>query len=215
MESLNSTRKSLLLVPLITLLAAGCASMNESECVTGDWYTIGFEDGSLGHATSRVGQHRKACAKHGVAPDFAAYHNGRQHGLEEYCQPAKGFNLGAGGGHYTGVCPAEYEDAFLASYNRGAELYTLRRNVQNTQNLISAKEAELKRIKNSIRTKQAALIASETSVQDRILLLADIKDLSEQTGEIETEIDQLIFDLANHERELTAYEATLASSDRY
>jgi hypothetical protein len=189
--------------------------MNEGECLTGDWYTIGFEDGSLGHPTSRVGQYRKACAKHGVAPDFAAYKNGREHGLEEYCQPAKGFNLGSRGGHYTGICPSEYEDAFLASYNRGAELYTLRKSVQNTQNLINSNKAELQRVKHHVRDSQAALIASDTSVQDRVMLIAELKDLSERKGELESEIDVLISELANHERDLTAYESTLASNTRF
>ena len=202
------------LVALVTLFA-GCAGMNESECVTGDWYTIGFEDGSLGHPTSRVGQHRKACAKHGVAPDFAAYHNGRENGLQEYCAPARGFSLGSRGGHYTGVCPTQYEDSFLASYHRGTELYSLRSDVQTTQVLISSKKSELVRVKKLIRAKEAALIASDTAVQERILLLVDIKDLSEMTGTLESEMDQLAYALADQERALTSFEATLASNTRY
>ena len=59
---------------LVVLLALnGCASMNADECVMSDWQTICFEDGARGYTMDRLGQHRKACAKHGVAPDLRAY----------------------------------------------------------------------------------------------------------------------------------------------
>ena len=44
-----------------------------------------------------------------------------------------------------------------------------------------------------------------------MLLLADLKDLSERTGELEAEIQQLIADRARFEVELANYEAIVAS----
>ena len=43
------------------------------------------------------------------------------------------------------------------------------------------------------------------------LFLADLKRLSERTGELEAEIDQLIDDRAHHESELSNYENTVAA----
>ena len=81
--------------------------MSAEECALSDWHAVGFEDGSLGYAAARLGDHRRACAEHGYAPDFAAYQAGREEGLRLYCQPSRGFNVGSKGGQYNGVCGAE------------------------------------------------------------------------------------------------------------
>ena len=60
----------LLLVGFASL--SGCATMSGDECMTSDWSAIGYEDGANVHTTERLAKHRKACAKHGVTPDFAA-----------------------------------------------------------------------------------------------------------------------------------------------
>jgi hypothetical protein len=44
--------------------------MSADECAVSDWRAIGFEDGSQGYTSDRLGDHRKACAKHGMAPNF-------------------------------------------------------------------------------------------------------------------------------------------------
>ncbi len=92
------------LAGLLALSLSGCASMSGDECMTSDWSAIGYEDGSRGYTTDRMSKHRKACAKHGVTPDFTAYQSGRDQGLVEYCQPSRGFNVGSNGGSYQGVC---------------------------------------------------------------------------------------------------------------
>jgi len=191
---------------------SGCASMSGDECLTSDWRAIGYEDGSQGYASSRLGQHRKACAKHGVTPDFQAYQSGRDDGLKEYCQPQRGYNLGVGGGRYNGVCPSHLEPGFLDAYRTGAQLYTLRSNVNNANYQISAKQRELDSLDESVRAKEAALIANETTVQDRVLILADLKDMSERRGQLEAEILALVEDRVLYEQELANYEAMLASS---
>ena len=62
-----------------------------------------------------------------------------------------------------------------------------------------------------MRDKEALLIGANTSTQDRVLLLADLKDLSERTGELEAEIDALIADRARHEQDLRHYEQTVTA----
>ncbi|MEX2123173.1 MAG: DUF2799 domain-containing protein [Woeseia sp.] len=198
---------------LIALLVLnGCASMSGDECAMSDWHTIGFEDGSRGYAADRLGDHRKACAKHGVAPDFQAYRAGRDEGLQQFCQPSRGFNLGANGGNYNGVCNAHLEPRFLDAYRSGYHLYNLRSNVNSATHQIGAREGELDDIKELIRSKEAALIARDTTTEERILLLADLKELSERTGQLESEIHLLIDDRARHEEQLASYQATLADS---
>lgn len=198
-------------VLLSAVALSGCASMNADECANSDWTAVGYEDGSRGYTSDRFGNHRKACAKHGVTADFQAYQQGRSDGLLEFCQPGRGFNLGASGGRYQGVCAADLEPGFLEAYRVGQQLYTLRSNVNSANSLIYQNESELDDIELAKREKEALLIASETSVEDRVLLLADLKRLSERTGELEAEIEQLIIDRARFEQELQSYEQTVAA----
>ena len=200
------------LLYLALVVLGGCATMSAEECAMSDWRSVGYEDGSLGYTADRLGDHRRACAEHGYAPDFAAYQAGREEGLELYCQASRGFSVGSGGGRYQGVCPAALEPGFLDGYHAGVELYNLRSNVNAANGRIHASEQELQHTKEEIRSAEAALIDSTTTTQDRLLLLADLKELSERAGELEAEIDRLIDERARHEERLAAYQATLAYS---
>ena len=82
-----------LILGLGLIALGGCASMSGDECATSDWTAVGYEDGSRGYTSDRFGNHRKACAKHGITPDFQAYQQGRTDGLVEFCQPSRGYNL--------------------------------------------------------------------------------------------------------------------------
>lgn len=200
-----------ILTVTVLLSLGGCATMSGDECVTSDWQMIGFEDGSRGYGAERLGEHRKACAKHGVTPDLQAYRAGREEGLRDFCQPSRGYNLGARGGHYNGVCSAEMEVEFLDAYRAGYHLHELQANVNSATYQINANRRELERNQDLIREKEALLIATETTVQDRILLLADLKDLSERNGQLETEILILVDDRARHEEQLANYQASVAN----
>ena len=195
---------------MLALGLSGCASMSSEECVATDWRAIGYEDGSRGYTSDRFSSHRKACAKHGVTANFQAYQEGRDQGLVEFCQPGRGFSLGANGGQYYGVCAAEFEPEFLDAYRVGQRLYTLRSNVNAANSQVYARERELEDVKASIRNKEAQIISPETTNEQRILLLVDLKDLSERIGELETEIEVLLEDRARHEAELAHYEQTVA-----
>lgn len=200
----------------ITVLLAfgvlsGCATMSGDECTASDWVAVGYSDGARGYTADRLSKYNKACAKHGVTPDFREYQAGREEGLREFCQPGNGFSLGERGGHYNGVCAAELEPQFLDAYRVGSHLHSLRSNVNSASSRIAAKENELKRVKDDIRAKEAQLIDDETTTQDRILLLADLKDLSERTGQLEAEILDLYDERARHEVELENYQASVTA----
>ena len=205
-----NSKLNLIWIALTLIGLSGCATMNADECVTGDWTAIGYEDGARGYTSDRLAQHRKACAKHGVTPDFVAYQDGREQGLAEYCQPSRGFNIGANGGQYYGVCNAHQEGDFLDAYNTGQHLYVLRSNVNRANSSINSKERELEEIEDLILENGVALISNETTQEERIVLLAEMKDLSERTGELETEIKVLYDVRAQNEAELEQYQLLLA-----
>jgi len=192
------------------LMLGGCATMNESECLTVDWQTVGFEDGVAGFSGDRIGQHRKACAKHGVSPDLVGYQRGREAGLREYCQPANGFRVGSHGGSYAGVCPAELDGAFTTAYESGRQLYSLESRLSNARNQLVSKRRELERAEDSIVKKTAILVGSESTGEERAQALVDTKQLAERVGRLKSEIRQLERDEVEYERDLEDYRARVA-----
>ena len=208
---MNSRLKGTIVVMGLFALS-GCATMSADECAMSDWQAIGYEDGAQGFTPERIGNHRKACAKHGVTPDFEAYKSGRMQGLRQFCQPSRGFNLGSNGGRYNGVCPSDLEMDFVDAYNSGHQLYTLRSAVNSATSQINYKRKELERIENRVSAAEAELIARETTVEDRVLILAELKDLAERTGQLEAEIVDLVEERAVSEQRLASYETVLADS---
>jgi hypothetical protein len=207
MENGMNSKWKALGAALAMVVVSGCAGMSDEECLATDWSAVGYEDGARGYTAERFSRHRTACAKHGITADFGAYQAGREQGLVEYCQPGRGYDVGVSGGRYYGVCSADLEPDFLAAYNEGYHLYTLRANVNRANANISARERELEDVENAMRAKEAALIAPETTTQDRILLVADLKELSERTGELEAEIQMLYEERARAQAELDNYQA--------
>jgi len=210
MQTLTMRNGMLACAALISLVVAGCSSMSEAECQALDWRTIGYEDGVAGYSGNRIGQHRKACGKHGVTPNLSEYQAGREQGLREFCKPANGFRVGARGNGYGGVCPADMDGDFSAAYQSGRQLYVLRSRVSNAAADLNSLRQELGHIEeNMIRTAADVLNPTLTHEQ-RAQLLLDTKKMAERKGEISKEIPQVQSDLEYYQRELDAYRATLA-----
>ncbi len=201
--------KLLFLLFASVLLISGCATMGKDECLTVDWRSIGYEDGARGYPPERIGSHRKACAKHSVTPDLQAYQAGRAEGLQEFCQPHKGFQLGSRGSNYAGVCPAELEPDFVEAYRVGRVLYGMESSVRSAASRINAKERRLDQIPKEILESEATLVQNGIAVEQRVLLLAEIKELAEEAGRLEQEIKALIADKARREDQLADYRASL------
>lgn len=199
-----------LCISLLVVGLGGCAAMSADECANSDWTAVGFEDGSRGYTSDRFSNRRKACAKHGVTADFQAYQTGRNQGLQEFCQPARGYNFGVNGGRYNGVCAAEYEPDFLDAYHAGYQLHTLRSNVADANSRIHDKEYELERIEKKSLATGAMLVGSDMTTEERILALSDLKKMSKRSGRLEAEIVSLHDELARLEDELHHYEHTVA-----
>lgn len=194
----------------IALLAlGGCATMDREECLTVDWRTIGYEDGVAGYSADRIGQHRKACAKHGVTTDLAAYQAGRQEGLREYCVPANGFRLGSQGGSYSGMCPSDLDPAFADAFQSGRQLHTLESRLAGVNYDINAKRNALRNAESDIVTRSARAISNDATAEERAQAVVDVKQLGERVGRLKTEIRQLEEERVHCERDLADYRATL------
>jgi hypothetical protein len=174
-----------------------------------DWRMVGYEDGVVGYSGNRIGKYRKACGEHGISPDLDQYQAGRDQGLREFCKPLNGFRAGARGNGYNGVCPAELDSPFMAAYESGRQLYTLRSRVGSTAGEIDSMRSELDRIDKDLVSTGARILDPTITHELRAQLLLDSKQMAERKGEIKALIPQFEANLAVYQRELDDYRATL------
>ncbi len=102
-----------------------------------------------------------------------------------------------------------WEGDFLDAYNAGRQLYTLQGNVNRATAGINSRQNELDRIDEDILESEAELINRETTTERRIMLLAELKNLSEHIGELDAEIEDLYEQRARYRMELEQYQVAL------
>ena len=186
--------------------------MSEEECAFSDWTAVGYEDGADGRSSDRFGDYRRTCAEFGITPDFAAWQDGRDRGLLEYCQPQRGFQLGQAGGTYNGVCSAQLEPRFLDGYRLGSELFDLRRNLNTIVSRLEAISSDVEEIEAEVAEIESIIILEDTSAEERATLLAEMRELSEIRGELEVEYELLLEERTLAEAALADFELSLIGS---
>ncbi|MEJ2155282.1 MAG: DUF2799 domain-containing protein [Desulfobacteraceae bacterium] len=176
--------------------------MGKDECLHADWQTIGYEDGARGYPGTRIGEHRKACAKHGIAPDLAAYEAGRQTGLKVWCTPRNGYRLGLKGKRYNGVCPELLEDAFVEALGRGRAVYGYANQVKKARQELKEMHVELEAMDTDLNAMEAELVSEGATPRRRVHLLRKIRQL-------ETDRDLFLNDIEDLEAQVADMQANL------
>ena len=183
--------------------------MSKDECRTVDWRTVGYEDGVAGQPGDRIGEHRRACAEHGVTPNLDAYLAGRTAGLREYCQPHNAYRAGVNGYTYFDTCPADLAPAFVKAYDEGRALYVRERKVAETDELIEQKRREIRRLEDRVAESAFDVIDQDATPEQRTQGVLDTKQAAERIGQLKTEIAQLEQERARYQAELDAYRKTV------
>ena len=204
-----TNRTTLLCAALLGL--SGCAGMSEQACVSADWRTIGFTDGSLGRSESTIGTYSHQCGEHGVTPNLDAYRAGHADGVQTYCRASNGFDVGHSGASYQGVCPANLERDFLPEYNAGHHLYELESALRGADARIASDYRAQESIKTELTSIAATMIAVDTTAEQRVHLVTRSAELGGHFGELTREIEQLQRDRARFERDLLDYQRSLAA----
>jgi len=120
-------RHAFLVIGALFLLSA-CTSMSAEECAVADWEQVGYSDAAAGRDSTRLENHRRACADAGVTPDMQRYLDGYDQGLSTYCSAQTGFSHGSSGLAKPSQCDDEYRfDSFRDGYEKGQLRYTLSR----------------------------------------------------------------------------------------
>ena len=193
-------------------LASGCASgLSRDECNMADWRTIGYEDGVQGRSETRIGGHRKACAKHGVGLNLETYRSGWDEGVRRYCQAGNGYNQGRRGKSYSGVCPAQMEADFLQAYRAGRELYDLEAGVQRTARKLRHKRKRLSAIEVDMRDTGIELITTGVTTERRVILLDELRKLEQERSATKAQIPSLEAELEKQKNRL----ATVSNAQEY
>lgn len=178
------------------LALGGCAGMSKSQCLAGDWETVGYRDGLSGTQSAALMRYQDACVKHGVVPDRESYLAGWHEGVEQYCQPGNAFAVGERGAGYANVCPAHLQASFQAAYQDGRQLYLARAEIDNLNREIAQREHRLKDVKAEIAGITASLLDAEATTADRAQMVLTAKDLAEEKGQLESEIEDLQAEVA-------------------
>jgi hypothetical protein len=177
---------------LVATLLAGCATgLSKDECRVADWRTIGYEDGLRGSPAERIGVHRVACAKHEVTPDLAAYSQGRERGLVEYCQPRNGYRAGLNGWSYANVCPSATETAFVDGYRYGRQIHDARAELRDTQNRLKGARSSLFQTDAAVQSITLELVRADVPTERRVFLAQELVRLATERPEIEARIQRL------------------------
>jgi ribosome modulation factor len=195
----------------LTVLLGACSSqMSKDECRTVDWRTVGYEDGVAGRPGDRIGEHRRACAEHGITPDLNAYLAGRAEGLKEYCQPHNGYRAGASGRTYYDVCPADMSVAFEQAYDEGRALFVREQRVRDADEQIEAKRQEIRRLEDRIAARAFDVVDASATPEERTQAVLDTKQAAERIGRLKAEVAELEKERARYQAELEAYRKTVA-----
>ena len=201
--------RSVLATLPVALALVGCATMSKDECLTADWYQVGYEDGALGYADTRISQHRQACAEYGITTDLRAYQDGHEEGIIRFCTPRNGFVQGRNGYNYTGICPPSLEHGFLDGYDAGREIYSARLVISELNAEQDSNENKVEALQDKISSTEQTLFSVETPAEEKRTLYESIGRMKEQLGALEQRNKELIVELAKAQAQLRILE------DRY
>jgi outer membrane murein-binding lipoprotein Lpp len=190
---------------------AGCASLSEAECLSGDWRVIGFQDGTAGEPPGRVGQHSEACARYGVAPNLDLWRIGYEEGLVRYCTRPNGFSAGVQGSTYYGVCSGPAADEFLIAYRDGQQVFNVRQALVRADTDFDSISSEIDRVRYDRDQARVDADADGISRQDRQAYLDKAERLSEELGELRREREDIDYSRQRIQNDMWGIEAQMRS----
>lgn len=202
---------------VLCVALAGCGGGKEKRlaaerdrCLMTNWKTMGYQDGSQGRDMRAFEQRGNTCSKHGVSPELDAYVEGRNAGLKEYCRPRQGFNLGASGYSYNGVCPAGLEQPFMAAYGEGKQLYDLQVTLSNAEQRLANAEAEDDRLGVAIEDQSMQALSPGLLAADRLAMGVEIKRMAKERKRLKKQLPALRAERDAAAAALESYRAHIA-----
>lgn len=170
---------------LLALSLGSCATMNEEQCLAGDWVGQGYSDAASGRSPSRLSDHAEACAKHGITPDPVAYRSGWDRGITVYCTPENGFRSGRQGNGYSGVCPGDLEGRFYPAWQDGQEVYSANQAEYDARSTVNSFASRLEAYDDDIEARERELRTEGLTQEQRDAIRARIRDIRRERENVE------------------------------
>lgn len=189
---------------LLLILLSGCASMSPEQCRQADWRQIGYADAIKGLPGSQINEHASACAEVGVRPNLDAYLQGRQQGLQTYCQPENGFQAGRrGNGNLGAECPAQLRYGFLQQYDFGRQIRALESDLSSRRSDLDSNRDRIRRNNDRIDRIRSDLTRSDLAPDRRKNLLDEYNGLLSRKDSMLRDMPRLEQQAAEAEWRLT------------
>lgn len=195
MNLFQCQRRTFMAGTLLFLLSA-CSSISKDECLAGDWYSIGVNDGKTGTLASKFRDYQKDCADHGVRPDFKLYQQGHSQGLVFYCDFPHGEAHGRSGAEYNTACTGKLEPDFRRGYQQGRRWYQAKSAVDNLAGAIGDLELRIAQSRDEIyRNNQQITMENDPNRRAALLyrtdrLRGDIERYSTELGRLQVQFYQ-------------------------
>lgn len=151
---MNQTISIVLCIVLLTTLSA-CNTVykQQNNCLSSDWFAIGFDAANSGSSANSVwANNSRVCVENNVWVDRNSFDEGYELGLTSFCTEVNGFEFGQRSLSYDEICPAG-QDLFNAAYSDGIYLYNLKDNIvidesnlESHYEIVSDSQAEIDEI---------------------------------------------------------------------
>ncbi|MCV6614348.1 MAG: DUF2799 domain-containing protein [Cellvibrionaceae bacterium] len=181
-----------ILLLAVVLLLSACSGLSKKECLSADWEALGFEDGVRGESLEKVSEYRQDCAEHGVSPDLKRYKYGREIGLEDFCKPQNGYQVGRRGHRYKGVCPQNLEIDFLGPYEDGRKVYQAERRLKEAEDELDRVDSRIDRLDRDIKKREKILLDDNVTAEQRRAAYGDIESYKDEQARLKAEQRRLI-----------------------
>lgn len=185
-----TTQVRTLAVLALVIVLSSCSSISQQECETGDWYSIGVNDGKDGADIKKYKKYQKECASHGITADFAGYQQGYQQGLVFYCDFAHGEAHGRSGASYNTACTGKLETQFRLGYQKGKQWHQVKSAVDNLQFELEQRYRQIQQNRDQIYANNQRL-AREQDPNIRADLLYRNDHLGAELDQLNTEAGRL------------------------
>lgn len=194
----------------IALLLSGCDTVSKEQCQAGDWRALGRADAASGHAANRIAKVAEDCGEYGVSPDPAAYQSGWQEGVQIYCTPLNGFNIGRQGDGKSDICPPALAGQFEYAYQLGNRIYSTRNEVESIESRLRYLESSTDRE----RFELMRLDCGAAKPEDRDSCRHKASRLRDRINDGRFEIQDLRWRLMHKQGEYAATEAAVNAEAR-
>ena len=194
--------KSLVTATLTLLVMSGCATMNEQECLSADWESMGYADAREARQSTRLNKHHAACIEHGITADRGAYDRGYEKAISTFCSEDMAFIFGTGGEPVPSSCPANLLPALKIANEMGMEKHQQKKILDRNINAVNTEIAKIDRKivalnkekeKKGFLKEHSKLAAADdgASKLDKLLYLGNAKLLKNEIKEQQKTIENL------------------------